>query len=83
MNTRLQKQAMIDEIKRSNDSDALVRANRIIGWMANYLGRMAPPNGGIMDLNEHWLYMERTGRHLPSDGTDARHGRPLDQRAQR
>lgn len=62
---------------------ALLRANDIINWMASYLGRMAPPSNGISDLNDHWLYMQKIGRALPSEGTDARHGRPLDQRVRR
>lgn len=66
------------------DRAALIRAARIIDWMASYIGRMAPPEGGIADLNEHWLYMERTGR--PPSGKDwrgpraANDERPLDQK---
>lgn len=36
----------------------LLRAAKIIQWMAPSIGRMCPPNGGIAELNEHWLYME-------------------------
>jgi hypothetical protein len=43
---------------------ALNRADGIIGWMADYIGRMAAPSNGIADLNEHWLFMERNGRSL-------------------
>lgn len=45
----------------SADRAALIRAGRIIDWMASYIGRMAPSDGGIVDLNEHWLYMQRIG----------------------
>jgi hypothetical protein len=63
---------------------ALERADRIIGWMASYLGRMAPPSNGIVDLNEHWLDMPKLvkGWKAPSDwrGPRGEDERPLDQR---
>lgn len=62
------------------DREALERADRIIEWMASYLGRMAPPSNGIHDLNEHWLYMEKLGKLARID-TSAKEGRPLDQPA--
>lgn len=40
---------------------ALVRADRLITWMAGYIGKMAPgdyPNCYI-DLNEHWVFMDK------------------------
>jgi hypothetical protein len=64
---------------------ALERADRIIEWMMSYIGRMAPPDNGIFDLNEHGLYMERLRRQerkravrkpQKSTGDD----RPLDQK---
>lgn len=33
----------------------LDRANRIIGWMMPYIGNMAPPDGGLGDLNDHFM----------------------------
>lgn len=62
---------------------ALMRAARIIDWTASYIGRMAPPEGGIADLNEHWLYMETIG--VPPGGETWRgpkgpDERPLDQK---
>lgn len=41
---------------------ALERAERVIQWMAPYLGKMAAPSNGIADLNEHWLYIEQLQR---------------------
>lgn len=38
---------------------ALQRADGIINWMANYIGKMVPPDDGIYNLNQHWLYMQR------------------------
>lgn len=35
------------------------RADEIICWMAEYIGKMAAPSNGIADLNEHWLYIEK------------------------
>ena len=63
---------------------ALERADRIIGWMASYLGRMAPPSNGIAELNDHWLEMPKL-RKSGKDGGDWRgprgdDERPLDQR---
>lgn len=46
-------------IDRAAIIEALARADRIIGWMAKHIGKMCPPDGGISDLNEHWLFMER------------------------
>jgi len=62
------------------DREALERADRIIGWMASYLGRMAPPSNGLFELNEHWLFMESL-RRKPAIDTSAKEGRPLDQPA--
>jgi hypothetical protein len=31
----------------------LERANRIIGWMAPYIGTMCTPSNGLYDLNMH------------------------------
>lgn len=31
----------------------LERANRIIGWMMEYVGSMCPPPDGLFELNEH------------------------------
>lgn len=31
----------------------LERANRIIGWMVPYIGKMCPPENGLFDLNKH------------------------------
>jgi hypothetical protein len=64
-------------------TSALERADRIIGWMASYLGRMAPPSNGIADLNEHWLEMPKLLK-TPYKATDWRgpkgeDERPLDQ----
>jgi hypothetical protein len=65
---------------------ALERADRIIEWMMSYIGRMAPPENGIYDLNEHGLYMQRLRR---TEGKKPRRGpwkaktkddRPLDQK---
>lgn len=65
---------------------ALERADRIIGWMASYLGRMAPPSNGIAELNEHWLAMPKLlkGWNPVADwrGPRAEDERPLDQRPQ-
>jgi hypothetical protein len=63
---------------------ALERADRIISWMASYLGRMAPPSNGIADLNEHWLEMPKLVKDykVPADwrGPRGEDERPLDQR---
>ena len=59
--------------------DALSRANRLINWMAEYLGGMAPPPDGIIDLNEHWLLMERMGM---ADPPRAPTERPINQRGE-
>lgn len=45
--------------------DALDRADRIINWMAPYIGKMCTPPDGIFDLNEHWMLMERLNKPLP------------------
>ena len=64
---------------------ALERADRIIEWMMSYIGRMAPPENGIYDLNEHGLYMERlrrAERKKPHRGpwkARTKDDRPLDQ----
>lgn len=51
----------------------LKRANRIIGWMTPYIGRMCPPPDGIFELNEHCFE-----NHVP-DPKRERDARPLDQ----
>lgn len=33
----------------------LDRANKIIGWMMPYIGNMAPPDGALGDLNDHFM----------------------------
>ena len=33
----------------------LIRANTIIGWMMPHIGVMAPPDGGLGDLNDHCI----------------------------
>lgn len=63
---------------------ALKRADEIIGWMASYLGRMAPPSNGIAELNEHWLDMPKLLKgwkeHADWRGPRAEDERPIDQR---
>lgn len=68
-------------VDRFNDSSAdleaaLLRADRIIGWMAGHVGRMCPPPDGLAKLNEHWLFMQARG--VVSNGEP--HGATLDQR---
>lgn len=53
----------------------LARANRIIGWMAPYIGRMCPPPNGIFEFNEHAF--ENSDLKLAKPQRD---DRPLDQR---
>lgn len=55
----------------------LTRANRIIGWMMPYIGTMCPPDGGLMDLNEHCCE-----NRVPEPGEETK-GAPLKQRAAR
>ena len=55
--------------------EALKRANRIIDWMAPYLGGMCPPPNGIVDLNEHWLLMEQ----MVISVTPSKDGKPVNQ----
>jgi hypothetical protein len=40
------------------EREALERADRIIDWMAKYIGKMCTPENGIAEWNEHCLYME-------------------------
>jgi hypothetical protein len=46
------------------------RANRLINWMAGYIGKMAPGwySDCYSDLNEHFMTMQRLGfdSHDPS-----------------
>ena len=51
----------------------LQRANRIIGWMMPYVGKMCPPENGLFELNEHCFENK-----VPSPGDDAKSA-PLDQ----
>jgi hypothetical protein len=52
----------------------LARANKIIGWMMPYIGRMCPPSNGLYDLNLHCCE-----NHVPESGVAAK-AAPLDQR---
>lgn len=56
----------------------LARANRIIGWMAPYIGSMCPPPDGLYDLNEHCL-----DNHIAPDVGEQGKGRPINQRPPR
>lgn len=50
---------------------ALERADKLINWMAGYIGKMAPGDYHrcYADLNEHGLFMERLhARKLTGDG---------------
>ena len=60
---------------------AVKRADRNIGWMASHIGRMAPPDGGLAELNDHWLFIERNGWTAKAPWKRRGEGRPLDQRA--
>jgi hypothetical protein len=51
----------------------LERANRIIGWMMPYVGRMCPPSNGLYDLNIHCCENK-----IPEPGDEVK-GRPIDQ----
>lgn len=51
----------------------LKRANRIIGWMMQYVGRMCPPQDGLYDLNIHCCE-----NHIPQPGDEVK-GRPIGQ----
>ena len=53
----------------------LARANTIIGWMMPYIGSMCPPDGGLGELNEH--FMEN---RVPTPGDETK-GAPIKQRA--
>lgn len=53
----------------------LTRANKIIGWMMPHIGGMGPPDGGLMDLNEHCM-----ANRVPEPGEETK-GAPLRQRA--
>lgn len=50
---------MDDTISR----DDMERACRLISWMANYIGKMAPMAYGdcFAELNEHFIAMNRAG----------------------
>ena len=69
-------QAVLDAAKQelADMRSQLGRANKIIGWMMPYIGRMCPPSGGLADLNEHCCE-----NVVPEPGQDAG-GRPIDQR---
>ena len=43
------------------------RANRLVCWMAGYIGNMAPGGYGdcFAELNDHFLAMQRIG--IPTD----------------
>ena len=46
--------------KRINELEAaLLRADDIINWMEDYIGKMCPPPNGLADWNAHGLFMER------------------------
>lgn len=62
----------IDRLRRQ-----LARANRIIGWMMPHIARMAPPDGGLADLNEHCC-----DNKVP-DPSRKGDDRPIDQRPAR
>ena len=55
----------------------LSRANRIIGWMMPYTGRMCPPANGLFDLNEHCFENK-----IPEPAGNEISGAPIDQVAQ-
>jgi hypothetical protein len=61
-------------MKKIDEKANLERANRIIGWMMPYVGRMCPPPDGLYELNLHCCE-----NHVPMPGEEAK-GRPLDQR---
>lgn len=46
---------------------ALNRANRLVDFMAGYIGKMAPGNYHALysDLNEHFLFMGQHGERTP------------------
>ena len=46
---------------------AMVRASRLIEWMAGYIGHMAPLNYHrcYADLNEHFLFVQRNPSIAP------------------
>lgn len=52
----------------------LERANRIIGWMMPYIGKMCPPPNGLYDLNLHCLE-----NHVQESGVMSK-AAPLEQR---
>ena len=52
----------------------LERANRIIGWMMPYIGRMCTPSDGLYDLNLHCFE-----NHVPESGVASK-GPPIQQR---
>jgi|HubBroStandDraft_4_1064222.scaffolds.fasta_scaffold00027_55 hypothetical protein len=61
-------------VKRAQKAEAqLKRANRLIGWMMPYIGRMCPPSNGLFDLNEHC--MENI---IPEPGKETKSA-PIDQ----
>lgn len=73
--------AITKELSNDELRAAVNRADRIIGWMADHIGHMAPPDGGISDLNDHWLFMQCHG--TPAPAPKHRGGRPLNQRPAR
>jgi hypothetical protein len=61
---------------------ALRRASKIIDWMMPYIGNMAPPDGGLSELNDHYLFVKRNG-YLPKQTkkyVSDQKGRPINQR---
>lgn len=55
--------------KREEHAGQLVRANKIIGWMSEYIGKMCPPPNGLHELNQFWLYIQKEFPHLVKDGS--------------
>lgn len=46
---------------KTDEAHALERADRLINWMSEYIGQMAPGKYAdcYKELNEHGIYMER------------------------
>lgn len=51
-------------VQKTQMREALDRADRLVQWMSNYIGKMAPGayHNCIVDLNEHGLFMEALKR---------------------
>lgn len=43
-----------------SNREALIRADKLIRWMAKYIGQMAPGDYAdcFADLNRHFIYMD-------------------------